>query len=637
MLTANQNLDDELVEDTVAQLQIDIAELLSELSQTDDTPTEFEQAVIPFMPAEVNFSDGSWMSTLANVQGWLRFEAALPTESDLRFLQGVASALGFSDHRDALINADGFPRMTENALGRLRDRAERAKHMQQVFIAEFGSDGGTQAGATRAWVEAWEESDDEEITESISTTPVSAEADTWRINEFVGAAQERSLNLAPSYQRGDVWGMRDRQLLIESILRGIPLPSVILLKQSDAPEKPYEVVDGKQRLTSILRFVGRHPLAVERVERADAQYPDRELLKLFTNNYPLFKRVWKSTFGEVINSSLEEKYFFPFKLRSDDRGLPGERLAPLQGKYYTEIKDCLIEIADAPVNVRSVFEGYSKYKVPIIIYNRADQRQIHEVFNLYNKQGTHLNAEEIRNAIFHDLQLTRAILVAAGDSEQRAGSESIAPALLDHWSAIGELQESLLEYRFGTARYRRTKVLSWLIATLLSEAPGGRYPSTAKHIDSLLHRVQGDMRDPLRDGEKLSELFSWLAEAVDVHAGNDQLWAPSFKDCGAGVKWQELQLLGSLVGIALAVAVSPGDIEERLVKSGDALYAASLSAAWARPKKTQTRTQWAYIAYVAKSILDLLQIDAQLASDVLMKKFGSSGVASLLAVAVEHP
>ena len=99
--------------------------------------------------------------------------------------------------------------------------------------------------ASRTWEAAWEEEDDEE--EVVSPEPVSAKAETWRIEQYVAVARDGKLNLAPSYQRGDVWSTSARQLLIESILRGIPLPSVILLKSSRPETRRYEVVDGKQR------------------------------------------------------------------------------------------------------------------------------------------------------------------------------------------------------------------------------------------------------------------------------------------------------------------------------------------------------------------------------------------------------
>lgn len=624
-------LDDEIVEDPIFQSRADVAELLAALSQVSDTPTEFDATAAPFSPEEVDFSTDGWIARVADVQGWLRLDEPLPLQSADEFVRALTGLLGFRDVDDVVLLSEASPHLTLVGLDRLRDRAERAVGLQKRFLEDYESDGGTRESATRNWVAAWEDEEDDPA-ENMTPVPVSAKAATWRINEFVEAAKAGRLNLAPSYQRGDVWGTGARQILIESILRGIPLPSVILLKPSGGAGKPYEVVDGKQRLTSILRFVGKHPLAMEIVADADRAHPGNDLRELFATDYPKFKRAWKGLFGEPITSSLEEKYFFPFKLRTDVRGLAGEALEPLRGKYYTQIKDSSIKVADDAVTVADVFEGFSEYLVPIIVYNRATQAQIHEVFNLYNKQGTHLNAEEIRNAIFHELELTRAILVAAGDSDPRIPIDSVAPSLVEDWDEIGILQETLSAYEFGTSRYRRTKVLSWIIASLLGEKTSDNLPSTARHIDNLLQRVQNDPRDKLRDTASLQDLLHLISDAVDFHAGHAELWAAVFRDGGAGTKWQELQLVGSVLGIAMVAAARPDDFEELCLSHADALYAASKSEAWRRPEKTQTKTQWEYISRVARSILEIVGVDPKQAADSLRARFGSSGVDALLAV-----
>lgn len=625
-------IEDDGLEDPIAQSRADAAEALAVLSQASDTPLEFEQTSAPFDPSAVDFDTDSWIARVADVQGWLRLDEPLPLASTRDFVYALARMLEFREPGDAVFPDNESPQLNSVGLDRLRDRAERAARLQRSFLDEFEGDGGTRVAATRSWAAAWED-EDEDPAEVAVPEPVSAKASTWRINEFVEAAKAGRLNLAPSYQRGDVWGTGARQVLIESILRGIPLPSVILLRPSGGTAQPYEVVDGKQRLTSILRFVGKHPVAMQRVAEAEREKPGNDLGELFATDYPKFKRAWKNLFGEPITTSVEEQYFFPFRLRTDDRGLAGEELAPLRGKYYTQVKTHQIKVADDPVMIGDVFEGFSEYSVPIIVYNRATQRQIHEVFNLYNKQGTHLNAEEIRNAIFHELELTRAILVAAGDSDRRTVVAEIAPSLVNDWGEVSLLQQTLSGYGFGEARYRRTKVLSWIVATLLSEAPGENLPSTARHIDNLLQRVQGDPKDRLRQPTVLTHLVRWIADAVDLHASHSELWAPAFKDGGAGAKWQELQLVGSIVGVAIAATVRPDELDDLLYAHQEEIYRASRSEAWHRPEKTQTRTQWEYIARVAKAITDILEVDAHQAADVLRSRFGSSNVDALLAMA----
>lgn len=305
-------------------------------------------------------------------------------------------------------------------------------------------------------------------------------------------------------------------------------------------------------------------------------------------------------------------------------------MEPLRGKFYTQIKENVVSVADQEVKVKNLFGAVPRYKIPVIEYTKASQRQIHEVFKLYNKQGMHLNAEEIRNAIYHDIELTRAILASAGDTSRQIHIIDVAPSL-EPVPGIEELGQTLIEYGFGGTRYRRTKVLGWVLATLLNDTGDKDMLSTARHIDLLLARIQETENHPLREQSALTDLFTLVAQAVDLHAAHDELWSDRFKDGGKGAKWQELQLVGSLVGMILAVSSAPTEIDARIAKASSDIHAASSTEEWERPEKTQTRTQWDYIARIVLHITELLGVDPREASDGIRKRFGSSGIDSLLA------
>lgn len=66
---------------------------------------------------------------------------------------------------------------------------------------------------------------------------------------------EGFLNLNPIYQRGDVWGAIRQRNLIRSILSGVPIPSIIINIREWGDDYSIAVIDGKQRITAILRFV----------------------------------------------------------------------------------------------------------------------------------------------------------------------------------------------------------------------------------------------------------------------------------------------------------------------------------------------------------------------------------------------
>ncbi|MBV6402423.1 MAG: hypothetical protein CNIPEHKO_02735 [Anaerolineales bacterium] len=77
------------------------------------------------------------------------------------------------------------------------------------------------------------------------------------VQNFVSLFNEGRLNLEPGFQRQSVWTLNDRKKLIQSISQNYPIPSVFLYKSTDGSGKlKYDVLDGKQRLESILMFQG---------------------------------------------------------------------------------------------------------------------------------------------------------------------------------------------------------------------------------------------------------------------------------------------------------------------------------------------------------------------------------------------
>ena len=80
--------------------------------------------------------------------------------------------------------------------------------------------------------------------------------DTYSIRKFIEWNGKGILNLSPEYQRDSVWGDREREKLIDTIFHRYPLPAIILYRHIDtrSHKQVYDVIDGKQRLETILFF-----------------------------------------------------------------------------------------------------------------------------------------------------------------------------------------------------------------------------------------------------------------------------------------------------------------------------------------------------------------------------------------------
>jgi len=80
---------------------------------------------------------------------------------------------------------------------------------------------------------------------------------TYSINDFVEWDSAKQLELNPRFQRRPVWTDKAKSFLIDTILRGKPIPKIFIRQKINVSTKTSirEVVDGQQRLRTILSFI----------------------------------------------------------------------------------------------------------------------------------------------------------------------------------------------------------------------------------------------------------------------------------------------------------------------------------------------------------------------------------------------
>lgn len=80
-------------------------------------------------------------------------------------------------------------------------------------------------------------------------------ATNQKVSWFRKEAAAGNLDLSPNFQRRPVWTEEQSSYLIDTILNGLPIPE-IYIRSSSTPggDTSYEVVDGQQRLRSVLLF-----------------------------------------------------------------------------------------------------------------------------------------------------------------------------------------------------------------------------------------------------------------------------------------------------------------------------------------------------------------------------------------------
>jgi hypothetical protein len=129
------------------------------------------------------------------------------------------------------------------------------------------------------------------------------------VNWFLDLYQDGQLNLDPSYQRRSVWTLKDRKFFLDTIFRNYPCPAIFLHKEinEEAGKLIYHVVDGKQRLETLIRFA-KNDIAMDK-EYGDARLNGKKWkgiendpkLKTCFSNYLLAVEYIDSVDGNYVN------------------------------------------------------------------------------------------------------------------------------------------------------------------------------------------------------------------------------------------------------------------------------------------------------------------------------------------------
>jgi hypothetical protein len=80
---------------------------------------------------------------------------------------------------------------------------------------------------------------------------------TVSINDFVEWEQQGLLQLNPAFQRRQVWSDKAKSYLMDTIMRGKPIPKIFIRQKINVTTRKSvrEVVDGQQRVRTILSFI----------------------------------------------------------------------------------------------------------------------------------------------------------------------------------------------------------------------------------------------------------------------------------------------------------------------------------------------------------------------------------------------
>ncbi|MCX6096840.1 MAG: DUF262 domain-containing protein, partial [Candidatus Bipolaricaulota bacterium] len=123
---------------------------------------------------------------------------------------------------------------------------------------------------------------DEEIAEHAAI--VQTTSYSMSVSELVSMYRDDELELHPEFQRFFRWTPEQKSRFVESLLLGIPVPPVFVSERRDAK---WDVIDGQQRLSTILELMG---------ELRDAEGDRKPAFQLMRTHYlpALEGRCWSN-------------------------------------------------------------------------------------------------------------------------------------------------------------------------------------------------------------------------------------------------------------------------------------------------------------------------------------------------------
>jgi hypothetical protein len=103
--------------------------------------------------------------------------------------------------------------------------------------------------------------------------------DDLKVRDVLDLKSQQMLVVNPEYQRGSVWTPSQKKKLIDSVLRGYPIPLIYLHHIRQAAGKlvseRYEIIDGQQRINALSDFFeGAFKLFDPEKDAAEARFPD---------------------------------------------------------------------------------------------------------------------------------------------------------------------------------------------------------------------------------------------------------------------------------------------------------------------------------------------------------------------------
>ena len=197
----------------------------------------------------------------------------------------------------------------------------------------------------------------------------------------------KKYNYDPPYQRDyNVWDQNQKSFLIDSIMKNFPMPPIFLQQIIEKGKTHYDVIDGKQRLTTIIEFI-------------------------------------------------DDKIKLPDDFGSDSYGSD-----KINGLKFSELE----EKAEKDEEIKEYLDNFWSYTINIEYIEKPDEKVVDNIFDRLNRGGKKLNPTELRKAKYYDTPIYQEIYKISKNSTVSTTLSFLDPVRMENIEFITEIFLSIL-------------------------------------------------------------------------------------------------------------------------------------------------------------------------------------------------